>query len=110
MMSGELVWIIVAVSAVGTASLVGIARSYALQNGLVDIPNARSSHTGTVPRGGGVAFVVIVLAAAVIIAGFGKMSFSDCVAWVGGGAAVALVGYLDDHRHLDVSIRLFVHG
>lgn len=108
-MSTTAIWIIFAVCVAGTVSLVGVARAYALQNGLLDIANARSSHAGTVPRGGGIAFVVMVLAAAAVVAARGRMSPVDCIAWLGGGLTVALVGYLDDHKGLSVATRLIAH-
>lgn len=109
-MSGSLVWCICASCAAGTALLVGFARRYALQTGLLDVPNARSSHTGSVPRGGGIAIVVIVLGTAAILTVRGQMSYPDGIAWLGGGLIVALIGYLDDHRDINVGGRLLTHA
>lgn len=40
-------------------------RRYALARSVIDVPNARSSHTVPTPRGGGVAIVVTFLLAIV---------------------------------------------
>ena len=37
----------------------GVARDYALANGVMDMPNDRSSHTEPTPRGGGLAIIVV---------------------------------------------------
>jgi UDP-N-acetylmuramyl pentapeptide phosphotransferase/UDP-N-acetylglucosamine-1-phosphate transferase len=70
-----------------------------LQRGLVDHPNARSSHQRATPRGGGVAFVLVG---------------SLLTAWFGHGAAaqvpllccpLAVVGLLDDRLNLSAAWR-----
>ncbi|MCX5930865.1 MAG: glycosyl transferase, partial [Cyanobacteria bacterium] len=43
--------------------LAGRLRAYAIDRSLLDRPNARSSHTLPTPRGGGLAFVLVVLGA-----------------------------------------------
>ena len=42
--------------------LTALLRRYALARSLLDVPNARSSHSLPTPRGGGVAIVVAFLA------------------------------------------------
>ncbi|MGB0129380.1 MAG: glycosyl transferase, partial [Rhodocyclaceae bacterium] len=46
--------------------LTGALRRYALQRGVVDVPNDRSSHTSPTPRGGGVAIAVPFLASLLV--------------------------------------------
>jgi Fuc2NAc and GlcNAc transferase len=87
----------------------GAVRRYALQSRLVDVPNARSSHSTPTPRGGGVAFVAAFLA---LLCGFGAaglVSPGALAAFAGSGLAVAAIGFADDHRHVPARYRLAVH-
>lgn len=89
--------------------LTGRFRRYALDRRLLDVPNARSSHSVATPRGGGVAIAVITLLL------LPKLGWSGSLAWpvvwglLGGGALVALIGTMDDHRHLAPGWRLVGH-
>lgn len=76
---------------------------------LLDLPNARSSHTRPTPRGGGVAIVVsfsIAIAAAVAMGG---VSLRDAAAVLLPGWAVAAIGLLDDLHGVRPMARLGVH-
>ncbi|MDX9885994.1 glycosyltransferase family 4 protein [Thauera sp.] len=84
-------------------------RKYALSRSLMDIPNARSSHSVPTPRGGGVAIVVSFLVALALIAATGGLDSSACLALLGAGGIVALVGFLDDHGHIAARWRLLAH-
>ena len=89
--------------------ITGAIRRYALARQLMDIPNARSSHSVPTPRGGGVGFVVAFLLAL------------PCVVWLGGvdarsalavgipGLLVAVLGFVDDHGHIAARWRLLGH-
>lgn len=57
-----MIWLIVA-AGVASWLMTAALRRYALSRSLLDIPNARSSHTLPTPRGGGLAFVVAFLVA-----------------------------------------------
>jgi Fuc2NAc and GlcNAc transferase len=94
------------VSALITA---GLRRLFAL-HGLIDLPNARSSHAVPVPRGGGVGIVVAFLSAVVLA--LEKRLIPDRLAWalIGGGLAIAVVGFLDDRFRLARWPRLVVHS
>ncbi|MBD8524587.1 glycosyltransferase family 4 protein [Pseudoxanthomonas sp. CAU 1598] len=78
---------------------------YALRRGVVDQPGARRSHRVPTPRGGGVAIGLVVLLALILL------PLPAPTAWSLGLAvtAVALVGWIDDHRPLPVLPRLTVH-
>lgn len=89
--------------------LTGWFRRYALAHQLVDVPNARSSHTDVTPRGGGVAIVLAVLAALLALGAAGAMTWFDVCGLGGGGAIVAVVGYVDDRGHIPARWRLFGH-
>lgn len=84
-------------------------RRYALQRELLDIPNARSSHSLPTPRGGGLSVVVCLLLVLPLLVGQGALSWQQGLAFWGTGFAVALVGWLDDHGHVAARWRLLVH-
>lgn len=94
-------------AAAGTAAM----RRWALRRSLVDVPNARSSHTRPTPRGGGVAIVGAFIAAATAWAALGDdAARAIWLAVVPPGLAVAAVGFRDDLRPLPARVRLAVHG
>jgi Fuc2NAc and GlcNAc transferase len=84
-----------------------------LRRRLLDQPNARSSHSQPMPRGGGVAFVLVAAAASAI--GWFGAPFSAQPGLVGGqlamvalplvALALAVVGFLDDRHNLPASLR-----
>jgi Fuc2NAc and GlcNAc transferase len=84
-------------------------RRYALRNSLVDIPNARSSHSIPTPRGGGVSIVVSFLGALFVCAISGVISRGAFSGLFGAGAVVALIGFADDHGHIAARWRLLGH-
>ena len=103
-----IVWLLLctfAAAAIGTWFL----RSYALARRVLDVPNSRSSHQVPTPRGGGLSIVVVFLAGTIVLASAGEISRPVAVALVGAGAIVALVGFLDDHRHIAARWRLLAH-
>jgi Fuc2NAc and GlcNAc transferase len=91
-----------------SAALTLLVRRYALSRGVLDHPNARSSHSHPTPRGGGMSIVIVVSITAAL---FIYHDVSDAVPWaiLSGGLAVALVGYLDDRSALPVRVRMIVH-
>lgn len=89
--------------------LTGGLRRYALAHSLLDIPNARSSHSVPTPRGGGVAIVVSFLLALPWMAAAGVASWRLVWALLGAGVGSALLGFLDDHRHVAARWRLLGH-
>ncbi len=93
-----------------TAAATGLVRRFAGAGVLLDVPNPRSSHTTPVPRGGGLAFVVTVLTALVLLAALGWMDSSLAWATVPAGLAIAIVGWLDDRRGLSSGVRIAVHA
>lgn len=90
-------------------ALTGGLRRYALSRSLMDIPNARSSHSVPTPRGGGVAIVASFLLAMPLLAVSGGASWSLTCALLGAGAGVAMLGFLDDHGHIAARWRLLGH-
>jgi Fuc2NAc and GlcNAc transferase len=84
-------------------------RRLAIRRGMLDVPGARSSHRVPTPRGGGVVIVVAALLAPLVAASALGLRLTPAVlAWLIGGAAVALVGWMDDARSLSSRVRLVV--
>ncbi len=107
MRPGDLAWLVAAAAV--AALLTGVIRRRALRRGLLDVPNARSSHSVATPRGGGLAIVVAVLAATGIAAAAGYVYLRPAAVLVACGALVAVVGWLDDVRGLPAAPRLVAH-
>ena len=74
-----------------------------LRQGVVDVPNHRSSHSVPTPRGGGLACLTGVAVALVV-----AQLLSHRVPWVliGGAVVLAAVGFADDHGGLSAIPRL----
>ncbi|MBS0545772.1 MAG: glycosyltransferase family 4 protein [Proteobacteria bacterium] len=102
-------WFLIFFVTLASLALTFGLRKYALARSLMDIPNARSSHSVPTPRGGGVAIVVSFLVALAFIATTGRLDWSASAALLGAGGFVALVGFLDDHGHIAARWRLLAH-
>lgn len=89
--------------------LTWLLRRYALASSLMDIPNARSSHSVPTPRGGGVAIVVCFILAVFGLALLARVDSAIAFALGGAGGLVAVVGFLDDHGHIAARWRLLGH-
>lgn len=91
--------------------LTGIIRRYAINQRLMDIPNARSSHVVATPRGGGLAVVIVFLS------GIGGLALAYSPEFnpafipilILAGTLVAGIGFWDDHRPLSAKWRFLVH-
>ncbi|HEU0052694.1 MAG TPA: glycosyltransferase family 4 protein, partial [Longimicrobium sp.] len=76
---------------------------------VLDIPGHRSSHTVPTPRGGGLAIVLVFLAGTALAGLAGWVQWRTAVALAGGGAVIALVGWIDDHGGLAARWRALAH-
>ena len=90
-------------------ALTSSVRRYALQSGLIDRPNARSSHTVATPRGGGVAIVVSFLGLVVVLLATGSVDPRLAAALLGSGSVVAVLGFIDDRAPIRASWRFLGH-
>jgi Fuc2NAc and GlcNAc transferase len=95
--------------AAAASALTWLVRKYALAKGMLDRPNARSSHTVETPRGGGISIVLVASIGTIIGWGVGAIDGALAAVVLFGGSAVAIVGYLDDRGHVSVRARLAVH-
>lgn len=105
----KLIWLILPAVAGLSLVLTGRLRRYALARSLIDIPNARSSHSLPTPRGGGVAIVVSFLLALPLLGFGGLESWPYVVSLLVAGAGIAVLGFLDDHGHIAARWRLLGH-
>jgi len=82
-----------------------LVRHFAERLGLVDIPNERSSHTNSTPRGAGIGFFLAVA----VVTPFFHYTLISNYSWVILAIMVVFaVGVLDDHRDTKPNTKLFV--
>lgn len=94
---------------IGALALTGAYRRYALHRKVLDLPNARSSHEVPTPRGGGVAIVVSFLLLSWVGGRSLGLSTELFMALSVGGGGIAVLGLVDDHRHVPARWRLVGH-
>lgn len=92
-----------------TALATGAVRRYLLRRGILDRPNARSSHAIPVPRGGGLGILLVFLCAIVWLLQEQVVSNELARALIGGGFAIGIIGFVDDRFELAAWPRLVVH-
>src|SRR5215216_2852963 len=85
-----------------------LIRRYAEKHELLDHPNQRSSHAVPTPRGGGLAIVILVLAAGLFSAR--EAGWNGGLIYVFGGAMIAWLGWRDDLHSLSPRVRFVVQG
>ena len=84
-------------------------RAYALKKNIIDNPNERSSHSVPTPRGGGVAVVCSYLLALTVLIYSQQLTVHIGLTLIAAGFVIALLGFLDDHGHINSMLRLAVH-
>ena len=93
----------VASLAASVLTLAGLRRGMVL-----DTPNERSSHTRPTPRGGGLGFMVVILAGWTALWLTGNTSVTPAV--IGGAVAIAAISFVDDLRHIWFGARLAIQA
>lgn len=91
-------------------AVTGIYRKYSIKNSVIDIPNDRSSHTQPTPRGGGVSISLSILFGTVAIYQLDIISLSIFIAITGSTFIVAIVGWIDDHKHIAFYWRILFYS
>lgn len=86
-----------------------VMRSYAIRRGMLDRPNARSSHSIPTPRGGGIAFVFATAFGLAALAAIGCLEPSHCMILLPGSLLIAAVGFWDDRSSLPALFKLVLH-
>ncbi len=93
-----------------TRALIYLSNAYAKRH-LMQAPHLRGTHTQSIPRGVGLAVVIVCL---ITLSAFGveHVYFQQNFAFalVLGGALIAFIGFLDDHQHVSPHIRLLVQA
>lgn len=102
-------WLLLPAIAGASLLLTWALRRYALARSVMDVPNARSSHSVPTPRGGGVAIVLSFLAALLLLSLVGLLPWPTTWALLGAGGCVAVLGFLDDHGDIAARWRLLGH-
>ena len=92
-----------------TLLFTGYMRHYALKKNIIDNPNERSSHSVPTPRGGGVAVVISYLLALGLLIYSNDISVHIGMTVITAGFIIALLGFLDDHGHINSMLRLAIH-
>lgn len=106
----KLAVVVATISGGATLLLTAVMRAYALRLGLLDRPNARSSHTAPTPRGGGLAVIIGALLG-LTISVLAKLTDPREVFILGAGTLViGAVGFADDTRGVRAWPRLCVHA
>ena len=97
---------VLAASALASWSLLGLLLPW-LRRRLLDQPNARSAHRRPTPRGGGLAFVLVAVAASLLaLATTAPSQPAPALLWLPLLALpLALVGVLDDRHNLPAGLR-----
>lgn len=84
-----------------TLAVTPFVRNLNIKLGAVDIPNYRKKHVNATPSSGGVAIIIgfFTIAIFLLLSGFN----SKFIGLLIGAAFIALVGFIDDIKHLPVS-------
>lgn len=94
-----------------SAILTRLVLSLLERRAILDHPNERSSHARPTPRGGGIAVVIVLIAAWILIA-WEEGPISGLAYWpvIAGIAALALLSWIDDLRGLSAGLRVGCHA
>ena len=91
-----------------STAFVRVFYNYANKKGLLDIPNARSSHNELTPRGAGVVFVLLWALSLTLAYVKGLISIQEFMLYLPGTFLVSLCGFWDDHKALTARKRFLV--
>jgi Fuc2NAc and GlcNAc transferase len=100
--------VVSAIALVLTCLATHAMRLFALRRNMIDIPNARSSHSVPVPRGGGLAIVVCFFGGMIALCSAGELGWKEGAGLLISGFLVASVGFLDDRKSLSARLRIIV--
>ena len=105
-----MIWITIpCFTLIATFAGVALVRRFAVRNELIDVPNERSSHVVPTPSGGGLAMAVVFSLVTLVLWSAGQATTRVAIAYLIGGCAVAVVGFIDDRRSVPARFRLLVH-
>lgn len=99
-----------ALTALAAYLVVGRIRILAERKMILDIPNARSSHSRPTPRGGGLGIVLVTFIGVVLTQLFGNgWPAWQLAGFTAGAVLIAFISWLDDVHNLPSSIRMLAH-
>lgn len=79
---------------------------YAIQRGLLAIPNSRSSHKQNTPRGGGIVFVFLWVLSLAVGFFLHVLTLNELLVFLPSVLFISMLGFWDDHQSLSVRKRL----
>jgi Fuc2NAc and GlcNAc transferase len=82
---------------------------YAWRHKLVDIPNARSSHTHLTPRGGGLVFIGLWFITSLLALFFHFLNLQAAIILLPGALLVAITGFFDDRYNISTVLRALAY-
>lgn len=97
-----------ALALVVSFGITGLMIIYARRAKLYDVPNQRSSHSVPTPRGGGLGIVLVFLSFVALAFSLNRLPSDAFSALFVGGTIVAVIGFVDDHRHIPAKWRFLV--
>ena len=83
-------------------------RHYALRYQLLDIPNKRSMHQTSIPRGAGIVFVLLWSFSLLFLKQQDYLSLEDLLLLLPAGCLVSMLGFVDDRYSLSAGKRLII--
>lgn len=98
------------VVAAASALLTGLVYAHARRKRWLAMPNARSSHAVPTPSSGGIGLAVVALSIFAMLGFTSALPAPLAIALVGGGALVAIIGWIDDRRQLPARVRLISYA
>jgi UDP-N-acetylmuramyl pentapeptide phosphotransferase/UDP-N-acetylglucosamine-1-phosphate transferase len=98
-----------AVAQVAAIALVAAARQWAHRQQVLDAPSDRGLHVRPTPRAGGIGIVVPACVGLVAVGLTVPAAATPALSLAALGLLIALVGLVDDVRHLPAGLRLVVH-
>ena len=98
-MPGVEIWIVV-FAFLFSVAITGLMILYARRANLMDVPNQRSSHVATTPRGGGFSIVLCFLGGVLVLWVFDMVAAGVAIGLSLAGLSVAAIGFVDDHQHV----------
>ncbi len=104
-----IVLLLLLVTIVSWLAVKGLIR-WTLQRSILDVPNARSSHSEPTPRGGGLAIVAICIFGSLALLYQTNLGISRIAVLVAASSAIATISWMDDLRPLRSWQRFSVHG
>ncbi len=80
------------------------------EKNLVDIPNERSSHEISTPKGGGVSIVVLTLIATAVLLINNSIDIKFAASMILGLSVIATTGFIDDIYNISIFKRVVLYG